>query len=152
MNLICAKCHGPIPRQRGSGAPRKYCPTCSPKRIRPDRDRKATLTRPAPVTLPASGEDAPSNVYEATLREVEALGMKDHWLGVLTLHVAWRLDNSAGESGSAVASLAKCFRETYDAMHAAAPKQEEPSLLEQMRAANRERWAERNGSEPSQRW
>lgn len=140
MNLVCAKCGGPIPRQRGSGAPRKYCPTCSPKRIRPDRDRKAVVTRPKPVTLPATAEDAPSNVYGATLAEVQALGMESHWLGVLALHVAWRLDNSADETGSAVASLVKVFRETVEAMRAAAPKPEEPSLLEQMRAANRARF------------
>ena len=148
MNLVCAKCSGPIPRQRGSGAPRKYCPTCSPKRIRPDRDRKAVVTRPEPVTLPASGEDAPSGVHAALLREVQALGMESHWLGVLALHVAWRLDNSADETGSAVASMVKAFRETVQEMRAAAPKPQEESLLEQMR---RER-AERNGSEPSRRW
>lgn len=152
MNMTCAKCGGPIPRQRGSGAPRKYCPTCSPKRIRPDRDRKAVVTRPEPVTLPAMAEDAPSGVHAALLREVRELGMQDHWLGVLALHVAWRLDNSQDENGGAVASLAKCFRETVQEMRAAAPKPEEPSLLEQMRRQNRERAERATGSEPSRRW
>lgn len=135
MNVTCARCGGPIERQRGPGAPRKYCATCSPKRFRPDsRDRT-----PKPVVLPTDdGGESRSDVYGATRLEVEQLGMSEHWLGVLSLVMASRLDNSANESGGAVASLVKAFRETLIEMRAAAPQTEE-SPLDALRRQRRER-------------
>jgi len=126
MYLICAKCGGSIDRQTGPGGRRKFCAACSPQRVRKDRPRKRDTVTPLPPR-PASDQDA-GGVYAATLAEVQSLGMSGHYLGVLCLHLAWRMDNSEGESGSALASLAKCFRETWAEMRAAAPKSEESPL------------------------
>ena len=134
MNMSCQRCGGPVGRQTGSGGRRKFCTTCSPKRVRNNR----TSTSPpkaSVISSPAADtpQDAVANVYDATLAEVKALGMTDHYLGALALHVARMLDDSAGESGSAVASLAKCHRETVNEMRAAAPKTAEESPLERLR-------------------
>lgn len=140
MNMTCAKCGGPIGRQRGSGGPRKFCTNCSPKRIRKPRGRPPA--QPRPTSAAPTGEPAGS-VYEATLAEVNALGMADHYLGALALHVARALDDSASQSGGAVAALAKCHRETIAAMEAAAPEPQEESVLERLRRENRERGTSR---------
>lgn len=134
MNMSCQKCGGPIGRQRGPGGRRKFCTTCSPERVRKNSGRNRPLS-PSTITSPTaeSPQGAVGNVYEATLTEVKALGMTEHYLGALALHVAYMLDNSADESGGAVAALAKCHRETVGEMRAAAPKPEQESPLERLR-------------------
>jgi hypothetical protein len=140
MNMSCQRCGGPIGRQTGSGGRRKFCSTCSPKRVRNKGGGQRQQSRPAVTAQPSEiPQGAVTNVYDATLAEVKALGMTDHYLGALALHVARMLDDSAGESGSAVASLAKGHRETVNEMRAAAPKPREESVLEQLRRENRER-------------
>lgn len=126
MYLICAKCGGSIDRQTGPGGRRKFCAACSPQRVRKDRPRKRDTVTPLPPR-PASDQDT-GGVYGATSREVEALGMTEHYLGVLSLLLAWHMDHADDLSGSALASLAKCFRETHAEMQAAAPKFEDSPL------------------------
>ena len=136
MNMTCEQCGGPIGRQSGPGGRRKFCTTCSPKRIRKPNGRPPSSPRPTPS---APAEEAVDSVYTATLVEVQALGMADHYLGALALHVARALDDSANQSGGAVAALAKCHRETIAALEAAVPKPQEESVLERLRRENRER-------------
>lgn len=140
MNMSCEKCGGPIGRQSGPGGRRKFCTTCSPKRIRKPISRTPSSQRLTPSTPAAETVDS---VYAATLAEVNALGMADHYLGALALHVARALDDSASQSGGAVAALAKCHRETIAAMEAAAPEPQEESVLERLRRENRERGTSR---------
>ncbi len=131
MNMICGKCGGPIPKQIGPGGRRKFCPACSPKRIRPERTRTVT-----PLPLP----EGTTGVYAASLAALQTAGVVESVDGQCALLLARRMD--AGEdSGAGLASLARAHRECMTAALAAAPQEESP--LEKLR---RERhWARDGG-------
>ena len=132
MNVICGKCGGPIPRQKGPGGQRKFCPTCSPKRDRPDRQRK----RPTPKTLNLTPgkiqQGNRGNLTDSTTAELTRTGVLDTWQGQAALILAHRID-AGDEPGGALSQLVKAHRDIM-AEALAQAKRDEPNLLEQLRA------------------
>ena len=112
MNLTCSRCGGRIARQRGPGAPRKFCESCSPTRVRTDRGRKQPA-RPSSFT---PGEKAPvSGVYGATLAELQAANVHESVSGVCALIMAARIDSDE-ETATGLVALIKELRAAIDVM------------------------------------
>ena len=132
MNVICAKCGGPIPRQKGPGGQRKFCPTCSPKRDRPDRQRKRPTVKALNFDSGETQRGSHANVTEATTAELTQAGVLDSWQGQAALILAHRID-AGDEPGGALAQLVKAHRDIM-AEALAQAKRDEPNLLEQLRA------------------
>ncbi len=129
MNLTCSRCGGRIARQRGPGAPRKFCESCSPTRVRTDRGRKQPA-RPSSLT---PGERTPaSGVYGATLAELQAANVHESVSGVCALIMAARIDSDE-ETATGLVALIKELRATLaDALSRA--EHTEMSPLEEIRA------------------
>ena len=133
MRLNCQKCGGPIPRQQGPGGVRKFCPTCSPKRIRKPRVEAATPRPVAPAGRVTS--DRP-NVTAATQREMEAAGVPlDGVDGLLLLLLARRID-SGDETAAGLVALVKVHAEILaEALAQAQPPEENPlDVIRRLRA------------------
>ena len=130
MRLNCQKCGGPIPRQNGPGGVRKFCPRCSPKRIRKPRV-EAAPARPVVTAGRVTSGDRP-NVTAATQRELEAAGIPlDGVDGLLLLLLARRID-SGDESASGLVALVKVHAEIMaEALAQAQPPDTNP--LEEIR-------------------
>jgi hypothetical protein len=131
MNANCAKCGGPIGRQIGPGGRRKYCPTCSPQRDRPER-RKSKRT---PLTLTTGQpQQAATTVLEATRNALTDAGVQDTSTGRCAQILAARID-AGDETATGLVALTKELRATLNAALAEAPHEEDNiwSRLEAMR-------------------
>ena len=130
MNLTCGRCGGRIARQRGPGAPRKFCESCSPQRVRADRGRKQSPTAKQPPRSASTTDSA--GVYAAALAELQAANVHTTVSGVCALIMAARID-SGDEPASGLVALVKELRAALaDALSRA--EHTEMSPLEEIRA------------------
>lgn len=143
MNAICERCGGPIGRQQGPGGRRKMCERCSPKRDRPQRRQPTVHALPATPAPPAgpSPRVTPNGVAEATLQELQSLGMVLSWQGAAALKVAQRIDADL-DSGGGLAALVKAHSLLMGDVRSAAPQPEIDDPLTRLRRIHAEREAQ----------
>lgn len=120
----CQQCNAVIPPQRGRGARRRYCLTCSPPRPSAKAQKAAVATSVVALPLPAT------STTEAVARELETAGAADTVAGQMLLALAGKIDDPA-ESAAGVAAAVKAFL----ALHATviAPALEPEDELDRIR-------------------
>ena len=143
MNATCAKCGGPIPRQHGPGGRRKMCPTCSPKRDRPDRQRNRVSTTVDTLQIGNTTADVTTvnNVTEATVAELARLGISpDHYRHVLAVTLARRIDQGDGETAAGLVAMMRELNSLMTEVRASAsPTEESPLQMLRRRRAEQGR-------------
>ena len=100
--MTCRKCGGPLPARSGPGRPRVMCLDCNPPR-KARRGLAVVADLPRPQQAPQT--DPPESVREAVVRELEAAGRRWSSAGMRAVLLAERLEDAAGEPGSAIAQI-----------------------------------------------
>lgn len=137
MNANCAKCGGPIGRQIGPGGRRKYCPTCSPQRDRPDR--RKTKRTPLTLTTGHPQQAATTTVLEATRNALTDAGVQDTSTGRCAQILAARID-AGDETAAGLVALTKELRATINAALAEAQHDEEDNIWTRLEAMRQGRY------------
>ncbi len=133
MERRCDVCGTTYTAQRASS---RYCSERCKKRAQrapaTQRSGKRHQTRPNAAVVPLPQPDVTAGVAESTRRKLDEMGRLDTPLGQATMVLARRLDSPSGDTGAALAALAKQLAATLAA--ATADVRPAGDLLTELRA------------------
>ena len=133
MERRCNVCKITYAAKRASS---RYCSERCKKRAQrapaTQRSGKRHQARPNAAVVPMPQPDVTAGVAESTRRKLDEMGRLDTPLGQATMVLARRLDSSRGDTGSAVAAMARQLQATLSA--ATANVRPAGDLLTELRA------------------